>query len=66
MTTGAVLSDRNRRILTGLITICLVSAAVVYGIRRANGALRPRYRVTAEFTAASSTSALSAGRVSLA
>lgn len=46
------LHDRTRRILTGLITICLVAAVVVYGVRRANGALRPRYRVTASFTAA--------------
>ena len=46
------LSERFTQILTGAITMVLISALVVFGVRAANGALEPRYQVMASFSAA--------------
>ena len=41
------LSERARQSLTGAIALTLTLALVVYGVRVANGATRPRYQLLA-------------------
>ena len=46
------LSERTFRILTGVISIVFMSAAIVLGVKVADGALREDYEVRASFAAA--------------
>ena len=46
------IGERGTRILAGAIVLVLLSSLTVFGVRFANGALRPRYQVLASFESA--------------
>ena len=46
------IGERSTRMLAGAIVLILLSSLTVFGVRAANGALRPRYQVVASFEAA--------------
>jgi phospholipid/cholesterol/gamma-HCH transport system substrate-binding protein len=45
-------NDRSRQVIAGAITLLLLASLTVSGVRVANGALEPRYQLTATFSAA--------------
>ena len=47
-----MIGERTTRILAGAIVLVLASSLTVFGVRYANGALRPRYQVVASFESA--------------